>query len=445
MHSSAAQDLFEITEPSLYHTDRWGFFSLLTRGNSGRLQQRSYTLDLLPKIIQCAPRDKDCYISQGEFTKPNRRVVNLARVSLMFVDIDPPDATRLTPDQWSELCLMACQDNGVPAPSMIVYSGRGVHLKWLLERPVPRRALPRWSAAQTELVRRLSDIGADPKAKDASRVLRLERTVNSKTGERCHIVWMNEDRPGIPVRYDFDTLFEEVMPLSREEYAAQREKRLMKRQERILRLVANSGDTSSPLGALNGRRLAWDRLEDLRTLAAMRGGVTEGWRMDYLFFCCNFMVLSGAVPANQLYLEANALSQEFAPGWGWHKSELSTLHQKAKAFAAGDRIEFNGRSYPPLYTPTNHTLINRFEITTNEQQKLRTIIDSDEKRRRDAQRKRQARKEAGAVDRDAYLAKAAEKRSMAVELRAQGVSLRKIAMQMETSVSQVQRLLSATS
>ena len=40
---------------------------------------------------------------------------------------------------------------------------------------------------------------------------------------------------------------------------------------------------------------------------------------------------------------------------------LSTLYRKAKAYEAGERIEFGGRTYPPLYTPRNRTLLALFE------------------------------------------------------------------------------------
>ena len=40
-------------------------------------RQRSYRLDLLPQVLASLDRHNDTYISQAEFFKPNRRLVNL--------------------------------------------------------------------------------------------------------------------------------------------------------------------------------------------------------------------------------------------------------------------------------------------------------------------------------------------------------------------------------
>ena len=88
-------------------------------------------------------------------------------------------------------------DEGIPPASLVVHSGRGVYLKWLLKSPLPQAALPRWNAVQPEIVSRgLADLGADPKARDASRVLRLVATCNTKQSDpelrRVRVVWVEE-------------------------------------------------------------------------------------------------------------------------------------------------------------------------------------------------------------------------------------------------------------
>lgn len=96
---------------------------------------------------------------------------------------------------------------------------------------------------------------------------------------------------------------------------------------------------------------------------------------------------------------------------------------------------------PPLYTPRNATLAERFAITDDEQCRLRTIVSKDEARRRHTERERNRRREAGAVDRASYEATAQHRRDMALVLRGEGMSYRKIAENMGTSLSQVQRML----
>ena len=49
----------------------------------------------------------------------------------------------------------------------------------------------------------------------------------------------------------------------------------------------------------------------------------------------------------------------------------------AKAHEAGEKVEFGGKQFAPLYTPKNDTLISLFHITDDEQRKLRTLISRD--------------------------------------------------------------------
>ncbi len=54
-----------------------------------------------------------------------------------------------------------------------------------------------------------------------------------------------------------------------------------------------------------------------------------------------------------------------------------TLYAKAKAHEAGEKVEFGGKQFAPLYTPKNDTLISLFHISDDEQRKLRTLISRD--------------------------------------------------------------------
>ncbi|HIG5455461.1 TPA: replication protein, partial [Klebsiella pneumoniae] len=104
-----------------------------------------------------------------------------------------------------------------------------------------------------------------------------------------------------------------------------------------------------------------------------------------LFWRLNFLLLSGATNSAQMYHEAAALSSELDTRWSYRSKELMTLYSKAKSYEAGERVEFGGKSFAPLYTPKNDTLINLFQISQQEQEQLKTIISTDEaqKRRRE--------------------------------------------------------------
>lgn len=443
--SSAQLPLFDATaEAECYHsTAAHGFFALLT-DTHGRKRQSSHRLSDMPLVLDLLDPHRDTWLSQAEFDRPNRRIAHLLRLSLLFTDLDTyrvPDLSGRTPEQLAASVLYHCADEGLPAPSLLIFSGRGIQAKWLLERPLPRRALPRWNACQRFLVERLSVLGADPAAKDASRVLRLVNTVNSKSGEICRVVHVEPGADGQPRRYAFEYLAEMLLPVARWEIEQQRQERQQAVERRQLRLV--TGTKTSHLRGFSGRQLAWDRLEDLRRLAELRGGVCDGERMLHLFWRLNFLLLSGATNSRQMYYEAAALARELDPAWLNNSKELMTLYAKAKQYEAGETVEFNGRQYPALYTPRNDTLINLFQVTDDEQRELRTIVSRDIAKERDRARDTARRRAAGAVDRSAYLAAAADKAVEARLLRAKGLSVRAIAAQMGVSVGAVSGYLKA--
>lgn len=390
-----------LAEAAHYHDqDASGFFSILVRNHNGQTRQSSHRLIQLPRVLDLLDPSRDTWISQAEFTQPNRRVVNLLRLGLLFADLDTyrlPWAAGRTPEQLAASVLYHCADEGIPPPSILIFSGRGLQAKWLLSTALPRAALPRWNACQRHLVERLAALGADPAARDASRVLRLVGAVNTRSGERCRVVHVEADADGQPVRYSFELLAEALLPVARWDLEQQRQERIERRQLRLL-----PGSKTGNLRAFSARQLAWDRLEDLRRLAALRGGVDEGQRMLHLHWRLNFLLLSGATNSAQMHHEAAALARELAPGWNYRSAELSTLYTKACAYERGERIEFAGREYPPLYTPRNDTLINLFKITDDEQRELRTIISSAMAAERHREREKARRRAAGAVDRATY-------------------------------------------
>jgi len=430
-------------EANTYHdSQRNGFFSLLIN-TRGKKRQSSHRLEDMPCVLGVLDKTRDTWMSQAEFMRPNRRVVNLARIGLLFADLDTyriPALAGRNPDQLVASILYFCGDAGLPMPSLLIHSGRGIQAKWLLEGTIPRQALPRWNACQRYLVDRLAHVGADSMAKDASRVLRVVETVNSKSGKVCQVVHVQTGSDGQPVRYNFEYMAEMLLPVARWTIEQQRQEQAGKRTKKKKFLLL-SGSKADNLRGFSGRQLAWDRLEDLRKLADLRGGVREGSRMMHLFWRLNFLLLSGATNSGQMYHEAAALAHELDPQWNSHSRELMTLFSKAKAYEAGEKVSFGGKEYPPLYTPKNDTLINLFKITTEEQQQLKTIIGSDmateRRRKRDRKRDEARRRAAGAVDRETWLeavnAKQVQKKAEAQALRSNGLSIRAIAKQMNVS------------
>lgn len=414
------------------------------------VRQRSYRIESLPRILQALDPALDTWISQAEFRAPNRRTVNLLRVSLCFVDLDTykiPALAERSPEALAAALRYHCAEEGLPPPSLIIYSGRGLQAKWLLTRPLPSRAVIRWSEVQRALGQRLKPLGADAQARDASRVLRLVNTVNTRSGEMASVISVTEGEDGEPLRYGFEYLAECCLPRSRAEqrafleadWEAGRRSRPARQGKERRRPI--EGGESEGLQRLSGKRLAWDRLEDLRLLCRLRGwdttGVPQGTQTLMLFWQINFLLLSEAVHPQHMWQEARELAARL-PGWSKDlNSTLGTLYRKALEFEAGQEFEFQGRRYPALYTPKNPTLIELFAITPEEERQLTTVVSREEAARRHAERERERRRSAGAASRQSYLESAEQRRATARLLRTQGKSLRDIAAEMQVSKSAV--------
>lgn len=421
----AGCELFDVAvdEPLLYHdTTRSGFTALLHP--SGTPRQQAIRLSELPKALrQERSRGCDLYIAQNEFFKPNRQVVNCSRLTSCYVDLDTYKLESLygqPAEALADRLLRQCEDARLPPPSIIVYSGRGLQAKWLLERPVPRGALPRWQALQNELGRRLEPLGADFRALDASRVLRLVGSVNSRSGAVVRVVHLQRTAThggaigtaGVAV-YPFDTFFDETLPLTRralEEQRAEIEEfqaltnrarasvgEGKKREHPRLRLVTAKG-------AAGGQRilpsqLAWDRLSDLRKLAELRHGSGEGLPSGQrnLFVFLGACFLASACVAPRFREEIRALGREFSPAWSQQELAacISAVDKRIAAAARGETVEFRGRAVDARYRFRNSTLVEWLCVKDDEMPSMQTIISHEESLRRDRARKENSRRVAG--------------------------------------------------
>ena len=431
----------EFAESTACHSvEKFGFITIASKVDGVRpWVERSHRLDHMTLRLSEVVDQPDTYISQASFTSPNRRIANLARIGLMWVDLDFYNIPSLidTPiEHVAQQVIQACDDRQLPPPSVIISSGRGMYAKWFLDAPLPARALPRWQLVQNTMCDRLLDFGADKNARDASRVLRIVGSVHKETGRPVSVVWENtfpthggELQNGI-VCYSFDMLANDLLPLTRGQLTELRATREIENAARAARKT-QTGQTLTLVRNTKGLRrfipsqLAWDRYQDIMKLAELRGweqGAPIGQRDLTVYLSSALMAQAVVVP--QLPLEIAAIAKKFAPDWTNVEIQncVSSVLSRAAAAGRGEKLEYKGKQVDPRYIFKNETLLTLLEITPEEETQLTTIIGKREARRRDADRSRAARAQAGATSRAQYEADADARRTKAADLKSTGKS-----------------------
>lgn len=134
---------------------------------------------------------------------------------------------------------------------------------------------------------------------------------------------------------------------------------------------------------------------------------------------------------------------------GWSEAETrSRMHSvlgRARSAAAGDKVEWAGKVRDVRYWLQNRTIIEKLDITPEEQKQMKVIISKETKRRRNTAQQKKGRRARGVRPRDEYIADRRERRQhlrrRAKDLHGRAMSLRKIGQELGISHTQVKRLL----
>jgi len=429
-------------EARLLHPGDAGWFAVMRKLPSGHWMSRCHPLSQVETVVGAMARNPDIYISQASFTAPKRRLALLSQIRAAWVDIDCYNRGQAADQEFIEEVVERAVSAGLPRPTYVIRSGRGLYAKWIFEHCVDAANLPVWNALQSSLVATFRAIGADVRARDAARVLRALGSSNSKAADQApvHMAWTSSELVDFrqlceaASRVQIEPAHEIASPepsarsgtdklerLARLAEAERRKKALAELTPSITHLSALDlyAQTREPilLESQGARGLSWKRFLDLRKLAHLRGGVQRGERDNFLFWMMTFLSHAKVVTAANFWQELQALSQfveseDFQPT---RDGSMSTLYERLKAHRKG--VGCVGSS---VYTPTNQTIIELLEITPQEQQQLATLISPDEKRRRSDERN------PGRFERRARIE---EIRPLALSLLEQGTPMAEVARQ----------------
>ncbi|WP_246197389.1 replication protein [Cytobacillus depressus] len=369
-----------------HHKKAAGWVTLAQKERDGTWRQRHFRPEELASELTNWLGENTFY-SQNTFYKPQRRIENIKRLSALYVDVDCHNLN-YNPHWVLEKLNLEVFGETIPDPNYITFSGRGLVCIWLIE-PVPSQALPLWKAIQNYFYRQMEYVGADKNSIDPTRVFRVAGSVNSKSGREVFVQYRHD------TRYVLRDLQNEYLPeLNKMRPVKSR------RRSNVIRMY-------------NIRNLHYARLLDIVKLAELRNYNVTGYRevicFLYRYWSCCFTndpdeSLSQTLGFNSTFNDPLPESEIIRATKSAEKAWMDRNDPKANEEAIA-------KGYPGAgYNLKNETIIQKLDITPEEQQHLRTIIDADEKLRRKRNRdKRAYREKNGSVSRKEYITEQQEK------------------------------------
>ena len=318
---------------------------------------------------------------------------------------------------------------------MVINSGRGVHLYWRIEH-APYQALTTWQELEDYLYQQLKYLGADKRATDAARVLRLPGTINSKNNAECQVVLIDEN-----TTYSMYDL--------REEY--------LKWKPMAFRVVETSEEINNKtvrnkvVQFFTSYSLHIARSEDILTLCKLRNYNVTGCR-NMIIHCYAYWLGVTYRDIDALEEEVRELNSKFTEPLS--ESEIKAILRcipkaidKFISYEQGLRLGQVKRVSKGMrdkggYWYKNETLIERLGITLEEEKHLKTIISEKEKYRRSADDKK-AKQKAKRRNENGLTSREQDKQDRIKKVKAlleKGLGVKAIARELKVNVSLVSRI-----
>lgn len=414
------------------------------------------------------------YLSISTFkTGYRRREFNVKEVKRLFVDMDAHEK----PINFDEAKLLAnymidnwFDDEELPEPNYIIFSGRGLQVLFTLNGC---DNVPEWKQYQTALLKCCQKLLEELKhhslseasvvalehnvsiddLKDATRVMRVPDTTNLKVNVDAKLLYSNEAN-----EYTLDELSTNYIVFNKDNLGPIEEKKKSKKtkkktkSEPIERDVDMSGIDMDDKQGVDPyffkiiETTIKPRLNDLENLIRIRNeaGVVGGYRNNLIAIYIPTLVSCGC-KNEDVIKEAHRVNSLFkkplkkAEVNDWLNSCL-----KKKEIINTDGKKGVSRVYYRFYT---NTIIDKLQITKEEQESMKALCDEKLKRKRNREKNKERQ---NANRREVYAEKTADKRkekekrnNRIHELSADGMSVRQIAKTVGVSVGTVSKVLNS--
>ena len=396
----------------------------LTKDQKAKIENLRY--EDLYEIENKYEGQEDIFITPNTMYLPKRQVKNIRQLRALFQDIDC-EKIGLQKAETVYLIWILHYDNKIPKPSLVVDSGRGLHVYWIIEN-APYGALQTWQELQDYLYYQLKHLGADRNAIDGARVLRLPNTINKRSKTPCTVLHSEN------IVYSMYDLREKYL-----NYKSKSKQLKIQQTKKTDRKVMHNR-------FFNSYSLHMTRAEDLEILCRLRNYDVKGYR-NMIIHC--YAYWKGIYIREEFDLENEVIDLNNSFKEPLKESEIRTIVRsvgkaidKFIEYEQGlrngeDKRVTKGMRDKGGYWYKNETLIERLEITEKEQKYLKTIIGTSEKYKRNNER-RTPRNENGLTKKQQELKELKEKAS---ELKKQGFNNTQISKQLNVDRKKISRLL----
>ena len=383
----------------------------------------------LRDIVEELHDKEDVFLGPNTMYLPKRRVENIRQFRALFQDIDC-ESMGLEKAETVYMIWMLHYEGKIPKPTMVTDSGRGVHLYWRIKN-APYGALNTWQELQDYIYYNLKNFGADRKATDAARVLRLPGTINSRSDSDCKVLYIDNH-----LEYSMYELREEYLNYKPRVHQLQ-----MQQTKKIdSKVISNK--------FFNSYSLHMERANDLETLCRLRKYDMTGYR-NMALHC--YAYWKGIYIRDDYDLENMVIEFNNAFTDPLKETEIKAVLRcipkaidKFIAYEQGIRSGeckrvSKGMRDKEGYWYKNETLIERLGITREEQKHLKTIISTEEKYERNNERRRASRRnENGLTKKQQELQ---DLKKQIEDLKSQGLSNRAIGKMLNISEGKVRTTL----
>ena len=310
-------------------------------------------------------KNLNIYSSVNTFYQPKRNFENLYNLNSLFCDIDCVVHDISIKHAYKELWRL--WDSGViPEPSLVINSGRGLHVYWHLDNCYASTKnnisfVPTYQALLNRFAQKLAYLGADFKASEPSRVLGVPDTFNIKSNTQRKIIKPMIDLVERGILHQEDIRYKIIelanIYLEKREY---REKSVTHERRKL---------------KFNELTLAFSRMEDYKSLIKIRNKarINEGYRNQllYNYGLENIDYTKTKINLNESLTEINGLFRKPLD----KREVIGVIKSLEKSKFKKIR---------------NQTIIEQLEISTQEQQIMKTLIEREIKVSRYVEKKKQA-------------------------------------------------------